>query len=242
MAEGEYWLFGVHAVEAALRNRARRVRRLLATSNAWPRIEAAHERQRHPAVESVDPKRLEKLLPPGAVHQGIAALAEPLHAPELDEVLAEASRPLLLLDQVTDPHNVGAILRSAAAFDAAAVITTERHAPAAGAIMAKAASGALDIVPLVSVTNLAQAMERIKQAGYWIAGLDGQAEQTLPQAKLGLKTALVLGAEGKGMRRLTAERCDLLVRLPISPRMESLNVSNAAAVALYILQCSSDGV
>ena len=140
-----------------------------------------------------------------------------------------------MLDQITDPHNVGAILRSAAAFDVGAVIATDRNAPTESGVMAKAASGALEVVPLITVTNLVQAIEKIKKAGYWIAGMDGNAKQTIAEAKLDRKTALVLGAEGSGLRRLTAEHCDYLVKLPMSGRIESLNVSNAAAVALYEL-------
>ncbi len=146
-----------------------------------------------------------------------------------------------MLDQVTDPHNVGAILRSAAAFDAVAVVVTDKHAPQESGVMAKAASGAMETVPLVTVGNLSQAIEKLKKAGYWTAGFSSHAKQTLAEAKLDGKTALVLGAEGDGMRRLTSERCDFLVKLPMSDKMESLNVSNAAAVALYELYRNSHG-
>lgn len=238
-APGTYWLYGHHAVLAALGNPARAIRRVVATKNALPKLAqwaGAH------TIEEVDSRFLEKNLPDGAVHQGLAAEVAPLPRPDLHDILnVNPTRPLLLLDQVTDPHNIGAILRSAAAFDAEAIIITAHGAPAESAVMAKAASGALEMIPLVAVTNLSQAMELIKKAGYWVAGLDGEAKQTLAEAKLGQKTALVLGAEGRGLRRLTAERCDLLVRLPISPRMESLNVSNAAAVALYALGFSTEG-
>jgi 23S rRNA (guanosine2251-2'-O)-methyltransferase len=167
-----------------------------------------------------------------AVHQGLALMVAPLEPVFLDEVL-RGDQPLLVLDQVTDPHNLGAMLRSAAAFNAAAVILTKDHSAPETAVVAKAASGGLDIVPRVVVTNLASALREIKEAGYWVAGLSGDAKQTIREAKLNRKTALVLGAEGKGLRRLTAESCDVLVRLPMSERMESLNVSNAAAIALY---------
>src|SRR5262249_16741895 len=149
------------------------------------------------------------------VHQGIALECERLEQPSLQEWLKEEEeKPLLLLDQVSDPHNVGAILRSAAAFDAGAVIVTDRHAPQESGVMAKAASGAMETGRLIAVGNLVQAIELIKKSGYWIAGLDGEAKQTIAEAKLDRKTALVLGAEGEGMRRLTREHCDYLVKLP----------------------------
>lgn len=236
-AGGAYWLCGVHAVVAALDNPARRVRRIAVTRNATGHLDRVWEKGRHPAAEEVDGRFFDRIFSADAVHQGIAAEVDPLPECGLEAVLGqEAAGPLLLLDQVTDPHNVGAILRSAAAFGAAAVVVTRHHAPQESAALAKAACGALELVPYLSVGNLAQAIEEVREAGYWVAGLDGDAKQSLHEAKLdGTKMALVLGAEGKGLRRLTAERCDLLVRLPIAPRMESLNVSNAAAVALYEL-------
>ena len=166
-------------------------------------------------------------------------LAEPLADLALEDVLDEVAEQtnavVLILDQVTDPQNVGAIMRSAAAFNVAAVVVQDRHSPPETTAMAKAASGAIEIVPLVRVVNLARALEQLKQAGFWTAGLAGEATQTLAAANLTGKIALVLGAEGEGLRRLTREHCDILVKLPISPRMESLNVSAAAAVALYEL-------
>lgn len=187
-------------------------------------------------LQIVDGKKLDDMLPREAVHQGVALECDSLSQPSLQEWLAVAhNKSVLLLDQVSDPHNVGAILRSAAAFDAGAVIVTDRNAPVESGVMAKAASGALEMIPLIAVGNLAQAIELLKKSGYWIYGLDGEAKQTISEIKFDKKTALVLGAEGRGLRRLTSERCDILVRLPISSRMESLNVSNAAAVALYEL-------
>ncbi len=231
-----YWLYGAHAVEAALSNRRRGIRRILATVNALPRLEAWLDLDRHPKPEMMDAKQLEKQLHAGAVHQGIAAEVEPLEELSLIELLSEApTGPIIVLDQVTDPHNVGAVLRSAAAFGAAAVLATDRGAPTENAVIAKSASGAMEHVPLITVGNLSQAFEQLKKSDYWIAGMSGEAEQTIAQAKLTQKTALVMGAEGKGLRRLTAERCDFLVKIPIAERMESLNVSNAAAVALYEL-------
>lgn len=230
-ASGSYWLYGAHAVASALANPERKVRRILSlrdTAFAYP-LES-----HHPRPEIMEQKEMVLLLGPDSVHQGIAIEVEPLEQPFLEEVI-RGDKPLVILDQVTDPHNVGAILRSAAAFDAAAVIIPKDNAAGETAVMAKTASGALDIVPLVTVTNLATALRDIQEAGYWVAGLSGDATYTFAEAKLGKKTALVLGAEGRGMRRLTAESCDVLVKLPISERMESLNVSNAAAIALCLL-------
>lgn len=231
----EYWLFGTHAVACALTNPRRRLTRICLTAGAAERLKG-HMARHHPRPEAVEPRALEKILPEGAVHQGVAALAVPLTPLTVEQALASAGgRPLLLLDQVTDPHNVGAILRSAAAFGAASVVMTDRNAPPESGTLAKAASGALDVVPIARAVNLAKTIEECKRAGYWVAGLAGEAATAIREAKLTPKTALVLGAEGKGLRRLTAEHCDLLIRLPISSRMESLNVSNAAAVALYEL-------
>jgi 23S rRNA (guanosine2251-2'-O)-methyltransferase len=239
-----YWLFGVHPVEAALRNPGRRPHRLLHTAEAADHhaalLQLAKARpQGGPRLESVDRETLGRLLPAGAVHQGLALLAEPLPSVDIYEIcdgLADAEQvALLVLDQVTDPHNVGAILRSAAAFGARAVVCTERHAAAETGVLAKAASGALELVPLVAVTNLARAMETLKEAGVWCLGLAAEAAQSIAAADLTGKTAIVLGAEGTGLRRLTREHCDLLVRLPTRGPIAHLNVSNAAAVALYEL-------
>ncbi len=242
---GTYWIWGRHACAAALENPERQIRRVVASKAMAEAL--AGRQHKNLRIEVTEPKAIDQLLGPEAVHQGIALEVLPLEPLEIEDVLMaplppedrpvaeQEHRPLLLLDQVTDPHNVGAILRSAAAFGAAAVILPRDHAAPQGGVMARAAAGALDLVPLVYVTNLARALGEIKQAGYWVVGLDGEAKQTLAEAKLNAATALVLGAEGKGMRRLTAECCDLLVKLPIHPQMESLNVSNAAAIALYEL-------
>jgi 23S rRNA (guanosine2251-2'-O)-methyltransferase len=227
-------LFGKHASLAALGNPMRKIKRVLVTSNAQAELGKALSGLKN--LNLVDNKKIESQLPPGSVHQGIALECEPLAQPTLADWLEEKiEKPVLMLDQVTDPHNVGAILRSAAAFDVGAVIVTDRNAPQESGVMAKAASGAIDLVPLIAVGNLSQAIEILKKAGYWIYGLDGEAKENIADAKLDKKTALVLGAEGRGLRRLTAEHCDVLVKLPMSGRMESLNVSNAAAVALYDL-------
>ncbi|MBN8532280.1 MAG: 23S rRNA (guanosine(2251)-2'-O)-methyltransferase RlmB [Alphaproteobacteria bacterium] len=228
---GAYWLYGRHACVAAAANPDRKILRAMATEASAASLPAKLR------PELAYPEDFQRLLPRDSVHQGVALLVEPLPEPDLS-VLAASGKltgPVLLLDQVTDPHNVGAILRSAAAFDASAVIMLRHNAPEENGALAKAASGALEVVPVIRAGNLTQAMDQLKEYGYWIAGLAGDAPKTLSESKLSSKTGLVLGAEGEGMRRLTRERCDLLVRLPISSKMESLNVSNAAAVALYAL-------
>ncbi|EME69606.1 rRNA methylase [Paramagnetospirillum caucaseum] len=226
------WLYGIHAVNAALANPERRARRLVATAEAAKSLPPA----RLP-VEAMERAEIDRLLAPGSVHQGVALLVEPLPATTMEDVIRSAgmapSALVLVLDQVTDPHNVGAILRSAAAFGALAVIAPDRHAPDETGTLAKSASGALERMPLVRVTNVVRALEDLKKGGFWTAGLAADAPRTLAEAGLSGKVALVLGAEGEGMRRLTREHCDHLVRLPMCGEMESLNVSNAAAVALY---------
>ncbi len=231
------WLHGLHAVAAALANPARRLKRLVLTEEAEAELARRVAPPWRIAAERADKGRFATFLPPDTVHQGAALLAEPLPDLPLDVVLDQAGNgPVLVLDQVTDPRNVGAILRSAAAFGAAAVVMQDRHAPPETGALARAASGALEVVPVVRVVNLARALEVLKREGCWVVGLDGTAPTTLAQAGLqGRRVALVLGAEGEGMRRLTRENCDELARLPISPAMESLNVSAAAAVALYEL-------
>jgi len=228
------WLFGLHAVGAALANPARRCHRLLATRQGEEGLgdaPAGHGLK----VQIVDRREIDRLLPEGAVHQGVALLADPPPEADIEDILAAAGErsTLVVLDQATDPRNIGAVLRAAAAFDAAAVIMPERHAPATTGTLAKAASGALETVPLVRITNLARALERIKGAGFWCVGLDGDGASTLAEADLSGRLALVLGAEGTGLRRLTREHCDLVVRIPISARIESLNLATAAAIALY---------
>ncbi|MGF1594489.1 MAG: TrmH family RNA methyltransferase [Kiloniellaceae bacterium] len=241
------WLYGVHAVTAALANPNRRPERLVATPEAaqtWgPRLRET----RHPRHAGLDPQSLARhdidaLLPDGSVHQGLALLTAPLDQPGLEEVLAAPPpdpaprrRVVVLLDQVTDPHNVGAVLRSAAAFGALAVVALDKGAPEESGTLAKSASGALEVVPYISVVNLARALDGLKAAGFWCLGLAGEAAQSLAESDPGSAVALVLGAEGSGLRRLTRERCDLLVKLPTRPPIDSLNVSNAAAVALYEL-------
>lgn len=230
-----HFIYGKHASLAAVANNMRKIKRVLITKNTREELgDKVFSSIKN--IQIIDGKKLDDMLPREAVHQGIALECEAICQPSLQEFLVTAvEKPVLILDQVSDPHNVGAILRSAAAFNAGAVIVTDRNAPAESGVMAKAASGALEIIPLISVGNLSQALEHLKKAGYWIYGLDGEAKQLISSVKFDKKSALVLGAEGRGLRRLTGERCDMLIRLPICDKMESLNVSNAAAVALYEL-------
>ncbi|SFS01450.1 23S rRNA (guanosine(2251)-2'-O)-methyltransferase RlmB [Sphingomonas jatrophae] len=231
-ASGRPRFWGRHAVSAALANPERVVRRVWATQEALAAVSI------DPAitVTRAEVADLGRLVPGDAPHQGIVIEVEPLPDRFLDELLgedADARRPLLVLDQVTDPHNVGAILRSAAAFNALGIVTQDRHAPPESGALARAASGALEVVPWVRVVNLARALDEIADAGFWRIGLTGHASRTLGEALGQAKVALVLGAEGEGMRQNTEAHCDELARLPISANAESLNVSNAAAVALY---------
>jgi 23S rRNA (guanosine2251-2'-O)-methyltransferase len=223
-------LFGVHAVEAALANPKRTVVRLLATENAAHRL-APLLAKRGLTPEDASPRDLDRLLGPDAVHQGVALEAEPLPPTGLDEVSLEGI--LLVLDQVTDPQNVGAALRSAAAFGAAGLVLTERHSPPLQGVLAKAASGALDVVPVILVKNLAQALAELGELGFMRVGLAEEATEALEAAPLARPLALVLGAEGKGLRQLTKEHCDRLCRISTQSAFASLNVSNAAAIALH---------
>jgi len=222
-------LYGWHTVKAALENPARKVRKFLATENAARRLA---EEGVTASPELVRPTAIAERLAPDAVHQGLYLEADPLPAPDLADIAHNAT--VLVLDQITDPHNVGAILRSAAGFDVAAVVTTTRHSPEATGALAKAASGALEYVPIVTVQNLARAMADLKERGYLLVGLDSSADQDLGDVPLRAPLALVLGAEGRGLRLLTRESCDQLGRLDLPGRIKSLNVSNAAALALYV--------
>lgn len=229
-------MHGLHAVSAALANPRRGVKRLLLTEDAEATLAARLPEgwRRRTQAERVDRARFQTFLPEDAVHQGAAVLVHPLDPPPIDEVVAARPGPVLLLDQVTDPRNVGAILRSAAAFGAACVIVQDRHAPPESAAMARAASGALETVPLLREVNLARALRWLQTQGLWTIGLAGDAGGTLAEAlPRDRRVALVLGAEDSGLRRLQRETCDALARLPIATEVESLNVSAAAAVALY---------
>jgi 23S rRNA (guanosine2251-2'-O)-methyltransferase len=221
-------LYGWHTVKAALENPARKIRKFLATENAARRLT---EEGVTAAPELVRPGAIDERLAPDAVHQGLYLEADPLPSPELGDI---AGATVLLLDQITDPHNVGAILRTAAGFDVAAVVTTARHSPEATGALAKAASGALEYVPIVTVQNLARAMTELKERGTLIVGLDSTGDTDLAALPLRAPLALVLGAEGKGLRQLTRESCDHVGRLDLPGRIKSLNVSNAAALALYV--------
>jgi 23S rRNA (guanosine2251-2'-O)-methyltransferase len=230
-AEGTAVLYGWHTVTAALANPERRLRRLLATENAARRL-ADEKLAAATAPDIVRPDAIAARLPPDAVHQGLYAEADPLPSPAIEDLAADGI--VLVLDQVTDPHNVGAIFRSAAAFAATAIVTTARHSPEATGVLAKAASGALELVPLVTVQNLARALSALKARGFAVVGLDSTGEQDLAALPLRAPLALVLGAEGKGLRQLTKETCDHVARLDLPGAIRSLNVSNAAALALYV--------
>lgn len=233
---GSLWLYGQHAVAAALANPNRRVRRLLLTADAEETLAERLPRPWRLQAERVEKNRFQTFLTEDAVHQGAALLADPLPPADLEDALAASNGPVLLLDQVTDPRNVGAILRSAAAFGAAAVVMQDRNAPPETAALARTASGALEIVPVVREVNLSRTIVTLQKAGFWVMGLDGAATRELAEAKpTDRRVALVLGAEDTGLRRLQRETCDELVRLPIVPEVESLNVSAAATVALYEL-------
>lgn len=234
--DGAPWLYGTHAVTAALANRARHITRLLATAPAAEQLTASGLAQRLPP-EIVDRDVIDGLLPPGAVHQGLALLAVPLpdrHVTDLS-VHADANgrTVAVALDQVTDPQNIGAVLRTAAAFGAAGVIVTDRNAPEATGAMAKAGSGALESVPLIRPTNLVRGLEELKQSGFWTIGLDAAGGEPIDRIDFPERSVLVLGAEGSGLRRLTRENCDMIAVIPMTGAMESLNVSASAAVALY---------
>jgi 23S rRNA (guanosine2251-2'-O)-methyltransferase len=229
-ARPRFW--GRHAVTAALANPERIVRKLWGTRDAIGALDLP------PVIPIIyaDVADLGRMVPADAPHQGLVIEVDPLEDIWLGDLIdqgADGNRPILMLDQVTDPHNVGAILRSAAAFDALGIVTQDRHAPPESGTVARAASGALESVPWVRVVNLARALDEISEAGYWRIGLTGAADQTIGDALPTGKVALVLGSEGEGMRQNVESHCDALARLPISSAIESLNVSNAAAVALY---------
>lgn len=232
--KGTVWLYGTHAVSAALANPARRLRRLLLTEEAEAALSARLSPPWALSAERVDRGRLDHLLGRDAVHQGAALLADPLPPPSLASVLEKAG-PIVVLDQVTDPRNVGAIMRSAAAFGVAAVITQDRNAPEETGSLAKAASGALETMPLLRAVNIARTLIALKAANIWCVGLDAAGPPLSGSAFAGRRVALVLGAEGEGLRRLTRETCDEVAGLTIKGAIESLNVSAAAAVALYEL-------
>jgi 23S rRNA (guanosine2251-2'-O)-methyltransferase len=236
--DGVAILYGWHTVAAALANPRRVIRKVTATENAVRRL--AEEGLTLPVTpEIVRPDAIDAKLTPDAVHQGLLVEADPLPPLDIDDIPAQGI--VLVLDQLTDPHNVGAILRTAAAFAVGAVITTARHSPEATGVLAKSASGALDLVPMVTVANLARALADLKQRGFLTVGLDSEGETDLAAARLSAPLALVLGAEGRGLRQLTRETCDIRARLDLPGAIKSLNVSNAAAIALYAVTAALRG-
>lgn len=232
-ADADNFLWGRHPVLAALANPSRRgTGRLLATAERAAEIEDGKLAHGH-RIEVVDMQTLTRMLPPGAVHQGLAFKVQPLEGVSLEALAEPAQGVIVMLDQLTDPQNVGAIFRSALAFGARGIIVQDRHAPALAGALAKAAVGATERLPHARVTNLSRALERLADLGWRAVGLDGSGEQTLEQALDHQPTVLVMGSEGDGIRRLVAEHCDVLAKIPMPGGFESLNVSNAAAVALY---------
>lgn len=235
LEDGPIRLFGVHAVQAALTNPAREILSISLTENAELRLEEALATRRLP-VTRVSPRDLDKLLGADTVHQGMMIEVAPLPEPSLDDLAeaAAAGNPIVVLDQVTDPHNAGAVLRSAAVFGASGLIMTRRHSPPLNGTLAKSASGALELVPIHLAQNLARTLEDLKSRGVTLLGLDGTAEHAIEDETFAGPCALVLGAEGKGLRQLTCELCHRLVRISARGPLASLNVSNAAAVALHL--------
>jgi 23S rRNA (guanosine2251-2'-O)-methyltransferase len=229
-------LYGLHAVEAALNNEARAINKLMMTENAENKLAALVAKRGVPA-ERVTPRDLDRLLGPDTVHQGVMLETDPLEEPELidlAEIAAGGGGPVILLDQVTDPHNVGAVLRSAAVFGAAGVVMTRRNSPPLNGTLAKSASGALELVPVVLAQNLSGALNDLRDAGFTILALDGEADTLLEDEPLTGAIALVFGAEGKGLRQLTRTTSDRLVKIATGGSLNSLNVSNAAAIALHL--------
>jgi 23S rRNA (guanosine2251-2'-O)-methyltransferase len=229
--DGPVILYGWHPVKAALENPARGIRRLLATENAIRRLTEDRVPLRV-EPELVRPQTIAQRLSPDALHQGLLVEADPLPSPELEDIAPAGI--VLVLDQITDPHNVGAIARSAAAFAVSAIVTTARHSPEATGVLAKSASGALEYVPLVTVPNLARALAALKERGFFVLGLDSSGAVDFAAAAIRAPLALVLGAEGKGLRQLTLTSCDQVARLDMPGKIKSLNVSNATALALYL--------
>jgi 23S rRNA (guanosine2251-2'-O)-methyltransferase len=239
----DIWLYGIHAVRAALANPRRQILHFMATGDALTRLgnavesESADLTNKISGVEKVSRSAIDAVLGDDKVHQGLALKVTPLPSVDIADVLDDltdtGSALVVALDQVTDPHNVGAVLRSAAAFGACAVLTTRHNAPDETGVLAKSASGALESTPLLRVTNLSRALKTCQDRGFWIVGLDADAEANLDQMDLSERCVLVLGAEGEGVRRGVLQNCDFMAKLPMSNAMESLNVSNAAAISMY---------
>lgn len=232
-ADADNFVWGRHPVLAALANPARRgMGRLLATADRAAELERDGLTHGH-RIEIVEAQAIDRMLPPGAVHQGLAFKVQPLEGVALEDIADPASGVIVMLDQLTDPRNVGAIFRSALAFGAKGIVVQDRHSPALAGALAKASAGATERLPCARVTNLSRALEKLADLGWRAVGLDGAAELTLEQALDDRPTVLVMGSEGDGVRRLVAEHCDVMARIPMPGGFESLNVSNAAAVALY---------
>ena len=232
-ADADNFVWGRHPVIAALANPARKgMGRLLATADRATELERDKLANGH-RIEIIEAQALDRMLPPGAVHQGLAFKVQPLEGVSLDDLADPAQGVIVMLDQLTDPQNVGAVFRSALAFGARGIVVQDRHAPALAGALAKAAVGATERLPHARVTNLSRALERLADLGWRAVGLDGSADQTLEEALDAQPTVLVMGSEGDGIRRLVAEHCDVLAKIPMPGGFESLNVSNAAAVALY---------
>ena len=233
---GGVWIYGKHAASAAIQNPERSISRICMTKSTAAQFYVPEGLNVFPEI--VEGKYLDNLFQ-NQTHQGVAVQVKALPELEIEDVFAKDFKDedkislVIILDQVTDPQNVGAIMRSAAAFGAAAIIMPKDNSPKETTALAKAASGALEVLPLIKVTNLASAMEYLKELGFWIIGMDGSAKDFLSEIDPSKKTAIVMGAEGVGMRRLTQETCDFITKLPISDKVESLNVSSAAAIALY---------
>ncbi len=232
-------LYGKHPVSQAIANPNRVFYQIFATAEVAPEIKSlmAKEKRDVSLLKIVERKEFDKLLPKEAVHQGVAAWVEPLESVALEDVIARCEKienaRILILDQVTDPQNVGAIIRSCAAFGAVALVVQDKNSPQESGAMVKASAGTIEFLPICRVINLSRAIDALKKAGFWCVGLDGYAEVTLDKVNKSGKIALIMGSEGKGMRRLVEENCDQTVKLVLDPKVESLNVSTAAAIALY---------
>ena len=228
----DIFIFGRHPVELALKNKNRRILELYHTRDFLP-----NNLPKNIITKCVDKSYIESLVGRDSTHQGIVAKCAPLIQPTAEDLInrleTTENAVVMILDQITDPHNIGAILRSSVAFDAVAVIVPDAGTPEETGTLAKSASGALELIPYIRVSNLSRIMEKLKKAGFWCIGLDGYAEQSISKTKLPQKCAFIMGSEGDGMRRLTRENCDYCVKLPMNPDIESLNVSNAAALTLY---------
>ena len=237
--ENDRLLFGFHAVRAALHNPDRVIKQIWSTENAFKQIQDDLDEKRHPIPVTMDRSSIDKKLPSHAVHQGIVIEAEPLEEMFLSDLTVRAMQAdnmtVVVLDQVTDPHNVGAILRSMSAFNAPYLVVHKRHAPPITGTVAKIATGAVEHIPVIRVQNLSDALEELKLCGFTILGMDERAEQSIDKKEYSGKNVLVMGAEGKGMRDKTRSLCDELIKLPTQGPIQSLNVSVAAAIALFSL-------